>query len=131
MRQSKNTSLAEMKNEYIQYQQQRERVKKLQKKKLFRRLTVFGGLALVVSFFLVSMLVERTYALQQKQEELAQVNEELKQLKDEQNSLENQIVKLNDDEYIAKVARSTFFFSGDGEIIFSLPEDKKGNKGTE
>ena len=34
-------------------------------------------------------------------------------------------VKLNDDDYIAKLARKEYFFSKKNEIIFNIPEDKK------
>ena len=40
----------------------------------------------------------------------------------EEEQLKEEIVKLNDDEYIAKLARKEYFLSDDGEIIFNLPE---------
>ena len=41
--------------------------------------------------------------------------------------LELQIAKLQDDEYIAKLARKEYFLSEEGEIIFTIPKesDKK------
>ncbi len=43
--------------------------------------------------------------------------------------LKSQIIKLNDDEYIAKLARKEYFLSEDNEIIFAIPEnDKKDDK---
>lgn len=39
--------------------------------------------------------------------------------------LKDEVVKLNDDEYIAKLARSEYFLSQDGEIIFNIPEPKE------
>ena len=38
--------------------------------------------------------------------------------------LKDEIVKLNDDEYIGKLARKEYFLSDDNEIIFTLPEKK-------
>jgi cell division protein DivIC len=38
------------------------------------------------------------------------------------------IVKLNDDEYIAKLARKEYFLSNDNEIIFTLPETESQEK---
>ncbi|HJA90808.1 MAG TPA: septum formation initiator family protein, partial [Candidatus Jeotgalibaca merdavium] len=32
---------------------------------------------------------------------------------------------LQDDEYVAKIARSRYYLSKDGELIFSLPEDNR------
>ena len=49
---------------------------------------------------------------------------QLAKLEKEQRLLEEEIVKLNDDEYIAKFARKEYFLSDDGEIIFNLPENE-------
>jgi len=38
--------------------------------------------------------------------------------------LEEEIVKLNDDEYISKLARKDYFLSENGEVIFNIPENK-------
>ena len=46
-------------------------------------------------------------------------------LQDKEIELKEQIKRLNDKEYIEKLARSEYFLSNDGEIIFKLPEDKK------
>ena len=43
--------------------------------------------------------------------------------------LTGRLAKLNDDEYIAKLARQEYFLSDKNEIIFSLPKkDGKGEK---
>lgn len=38
-------------------------------------------------------------------------------------TLSQQATLLKDDEYVAKLARSRYYLSKDGEIIFSVPED--------
>ena len=53
------------------------------------------------------------------------MEETLAKLERKQMILENEIVKLNDDEYIAKLARSEYFLSDKGEIIFNIPEPEK------
>lgn len=35
---------------------------------------------------------------------------------------EKQVVKLQDDDYVAKYARAKYFYSRDGELIFNIPE---------
>ncbi|MBO1910044.1 septum formation initiator family protein, partial [Microvirga sp. 3-52] len=47
---------------------------------------------------------------------------------DEQEMLMNQLAKLEDDEYIAKLARQEYFLSDDNEIIFSMPNKKVEDK---
>ena len=39
--------------------------------------------------------------------------------------LEQQIRQLNDDNYILRIARSEFFLSEEGELIFNLPDQEK------
>ncbi|MCP6347103.1 septum formation initiator family protein, partial [Klebsiella pneumoniae] len=38
-------------------------------------------------------------------------------------TLSQQASLLKDDEYVAKLARSRYYLSKDGEVIFSVPED--------
>ncbi|MEG0552637.1 MAG: septum formation initiator family protein [Carnobacterium sp.] len=47
----------------------------------------------------------------------------LKDTKQEHEQLQTQIKRLEDEDYVAKIARSQYYLSKDNEIIFSLPED--------
>ncbi|WP_224654447.1 FtsB family cell division protein, partial [Escherichia coli] len=58
---------------------------------------------------------------QQKVETLAKLEE----VKEEQDLLKKQLVKLDDDDYIAKLSRKEYFLSDKNEIIFTVPENKK------
>ena len=46
-------------------------------------------------------------------------------LAEENQNLKVQVGLLQDDEYVAKLARSRYYLSKDGELIFSLPEDNR------
>ena len=50
-------------------------------------------------------------------------NVALKDTKQEHEQLQTQIKRLEDENYVAKIARSQYYLSKDNEIIFSLPED--------
>lgn len=99
--------------------------------RLFRRLTVFFVFAVAISFFMISTLLSQSSTLADKIEEKEKYTKELDKLKQKEMMLEEEIVKLNDDEYIAKLARKEYFLSENNEIIFSLPNEKEknGNKG--
>ncbi len=58
-------------------------------------------------------------------EEKQKADQELVALKKDETILKEEIIKLNDEEYIAKLARKDFFLSNSNEIIFNLPEEKK------
>ncbi len=47
----------------------------------------------------------------------------LKKTENNQEQLNMQIKRLEDENYVAKLARSQYYLSKDNEIIFSLPED--------
>ena len=55
-----------------------------------------------------------------------QLDQELAELKKQQQILKEDIIKLNDDDYIAKLARKEYFFSENNEVIFKIPEENKG-----
>ena len=65
--------------------------------------------------------------LDEKTEEKEQLKKNLAKLEKDETLLKEEIVKLNDDDYIAKLARKDYFLSDDNEIIFTLPKRKIGN----
>ncbi len=118
-----------MENEYVRQKEHITKSSSKRKKRLVRRLSVLLVLVLAISGFLISTLISRAQVLEDKQSEKAQLEKKLEDLKDKQSALEEEVVKLNDDEYIAKLARRDYFLSNDGEIIFNIPEtDKDKNK---
>jgi cell division protein DivIC len=50
------------------------------------------------------------------------LEKQLTGLEKEEKILREEIVKLNDDEYIAKIARRDYFLSDDDEIIFNIKD---------
>ncbi|WP_064090888.1 FtsB family cell division protein [Rossellomorea aquimaris] len=118
-------NVTSMENEYVRHQEHIHHSSSKRKKRLVRRLSLFFVLVLAISGFLVSTLISRTQVLEDKRAEKAQLEKKLEHLKDKQSALEEEIVKLNDDEYIAKLARRDYFLSDDGEIIFNIPEPDK------
>lgn len=95
------------------------------KKLIFRRLSLFFIFAAFVSYFMISSILSQTSALNAKMDQKKQLDREYSNLKKQQEILKEDIVKLNDDDYIAKLARKEYFFSNKNEIIFTLPDEKK------
>lgn len=112
-------------NNYMKQQEISERTLARRRKLLIRRLSVFLVLTLAICTLLITTLISREAALEDKQAEKARLEEKLANLEKKQLMLENEIVKLNDDEYIAKLARSEYFLSDKGEIIFNVPKKKE------
>lgn len=110
-------------------QQEQSLKKQARRKKLFvRRMTIFVVLTLTLSYLSISTLISRNSLLQAKEKEKAKLVKQLSALEQEQASLENEVVKLHDKEYINKLARSEYFLSDDGDIIFNIPEKKEDDE---
>lgn len=100
----------------------------IRRKRLIRRLTFFCLLVVVAAYIMISTLVSQAASLEKKEAEKEKVQQELAELETNQEIFKEEIIKLNDDEYIAKLARRDYFLSEDNEIIFNIPEDEKKEK---
>lgn len=56
---------------------------------------------------------------------------EQKEAKGEVDKLQRDVSLLEDENYVAKLARSKFYYSKDGELIFRLPEKSETTTSTE
>lgn len=103
-----------------QTEQQLENKKK--RRGLYRRLTLIVLIALGISYVIGSMLATQAEATQEKINKKIELEKQYAKLKEQEKDHRAEIVKLNDDEYVAKLARSEYFLSEEGEIIFKLPK---------
>lgn len=124
----KSRNVAKIQTSYVKQQEVAEINVGKKRKRLFRRLAVFFIGVAAFSFFMISTLVSQSAALEEKTKVKNDLDLELKQLKQEEVFLEEEIVKLNDDEYISKLARKDYFLSESDEIIFNLPAKKEKDK---
>jgi cell division protein DivIC len=92
-----------------------------------RRMAIFFILAAVVIIGLVQANEVQKERLAAKEEQKAAVTEKLNETIETHELLKLQIAKLEDDEYIAKLARKEFFLSEEGEIIFTIPKTTEKN----
>lgn len=119
------TNIASIKNEYVRSLQEKKDRRRARKVRLYRRLTVFSVVAVVMFSILTYMFVNQKTVLAAKEQEKEVLLEQLAEKEEEQAMLTNQLAKLNDDEYIAKLARQEYFLSEKNEIIFSLPQNSE------
>ncbi|RHW31815.1 septum formation initiator family protein [Neobacillus notoginsengisoli] len=124
----KKRNVARIHNEYTESKYYTEEAASIKRSLLVRRLAAFSLLAVLFAFFTISSIYSRAEVLEEKREEKKMLEQKLSGLNREQDILKEEILKLNDDEYIVKLARKEYFLSDKGEIIFSLPEDNKKGK---
>jgi cell division protein DivIC len=121
-------NIAKIENQYVQQREKAGIAETRKRKLLFRRLAVFALFASVISYLMISTFISQSAALEKKQAEKEQLEQNLASLQKQQEILDEEIVKLNDDEYIAKLARKEYFLSEKNEIIFNLPKEKKDSQ---
>ena len=108
--------------------------KRLAKKRAARNRRLIASFAMILFIIgiLGKTLINQNERLEEKRQILKEREEELVQAIETQELLKLQLAKLDDDEYIAKLARKEYFLSEEGEIIFTIPNKKKdqsSNKG--
>jgi cell division protein DivIC len=120
----KKTDVTKLQTEYTVQQEELSISAARKKKLLFRRLTAFSVCALAIGFFMISTLISQSSTLEEKAAEKKTLDGKIALLEKEEKELKEQIVKLNDEDYLAKLARKDLLLSEKGEIIFSIPDEK-------
>ncbi|WP_407272591.1 FtsB family cell division protein [Radiobacillus sp. PE A8.2] len=120
----KEAKVAKIESTYVkQYDAQVERQKK-KKKRLFRRLVLFSVIVMISIGSLTTFHLKQRAIYAQKQEQLEQLENQMSSLEEQEENLQQEVELLNDEEYVNKIARTNYFFSEEGEIIFKLPDEK-------
>lgn len=119
--------VASIRNDYVRSVERQEKRQQAHKVRLFRRLSAFGVIFLLAAIWIGTTLYGQSQSIAEKEMQQAETLAALQEVEKEQAQLKEQIMLLNDDDYIAKLARKEYFLSDEGEIIFTVPkaEDKK------
>ena len=113
-----------IRNDYVRSVERQE----AHKVRLFRRLSVFAVLVVMASIWVGTTIYAQSQTISEKEQAREQALTELEAVEQEQAELNEQILLLNDEEYIGKLARKDYFLSEEGEIIFTVPENKEKSK---
>lgn len=114
-------------NGYTKRRDTEKKVRRSENRVAKKRAMLFGSLMLLIVGILLIVAFNQKTQNQLLQEELVQTQEVMDERIAEEKDLEQQIKQLNDENYIARIARSEFFFSEEGEIIFNLPKTNDEN----
>lgn len=105
------------KKKYAEFQQQ-------QRQLIFRRrrlAAIFVG-ALVIFAIIGMQIFHDMQRMHQLNELRVEANTEMKEVNADVDQLHQDVSLLKDDEYVAKLARSKFFYSKDGEKVYPILE---------
>ncbi len=114
-----------IRNDYVRSVERQEQRQKAHKVRLFRRLSFFGLIVVLASIWIGSTLHAQSQTLSEKEQLHKEALVTLQEVEQEQENLKEQIVLLNDDDYLAKLARKEYFLSEKGEIIFTVPKTEE------
>ena len=127
MSQARRRALQEATLRYMQEKQVYEKIKRRRRRGLYRRLIAYSIITVFLSVSFISVLISQNEMFSEKKQEKLQLEKELELVKQEEQDLREEIKKLNDYEYIGELARRDYFFSDEGEIIFTFPNDMPTN----
>lgn len=114
------------KKQYAEFQKQHRRL--IYRR---RRLAILAVVALIFFCFVGFQLFSEHQRLDKLMTIKAETNTNLKKTDNKVASLKRDVALLNDKEYVLKEARSRFYYSKDGELIFALPEQKQKQENQE
>ncbi len=123
MAKKQSESVARLDSTYMQHYDAYVERHQRKKKRLVRRLVMFALLVMIVVGSMVIYHVKQQSIYAQKHEQYEQLQVEMDALKKEEKDLEEEIELLNNEEYVLQIARTNYFFSKEGEIIFKMPNE--------
>lgn len=109
--------------EQVQKHDLAEKRNRRRRRRLIQRLVFVLTVVLVLFGALTTYHIKQRITYAEKQVEYETLVEEMSALEREKGMLEEEINLLNDDEYILDIARTNYFLSKKGELIFQVIEE--------
>lgn len=119
-----NKKIATIENAYAK--EQYSAFLKQQRQLIFkrRRLVLFSVIALVIFIVIGFQYVAERQHLAELRAIQTKTSAELVANNTKVTALKHDVALLQDEDYVAKIARDQFFYSGSGELVFVLPDDQ-------
>ena len=89
-----------------------------------RRLTFLSCAIILLVGVIISNAFNNFCQIVKNKNELALLNSQYEDLLHDSESLQSEITKLQDSEYVARYAREKYLYSLPDEVIIKLPDDK-------
>ena len=102
-----------------------KRKTKIAIKKNAKRMLVFGFFSFIIISFVVVTLSNIIGQIVDKYKEAHELEKKMALLEENEKDLTNEILKLQDSDYLARYAREKYFYSKDGELIIRLPSSNE------
>lgn len=109
-------------SDYMEQYELEQNLTKRRQKALFRRLAVAGMVMLLLIAILTHYHIGQRALYSEKVEQHDALQTELSELEKVERELQEEINLLNDETYILDIARTNYFLSKEGELIFQLED---------
>ncbi|MCA9764938.1 MAG: septum formation initiator family protein [Carnobacterium sp.] len=123
MKKQEPKNVARLQNEYTKSKTLQAHREQKKTRKTRMRVTIILLIGSFVIIFFTLKIFLNMQSISKMESEKQQAEMTLKETKKEQELLRIQVKRLEDEDYVAKLARSQYYLSKDNEIIFSFPED--------
>lgn len=111
-----NSNYMQQYDVYIERQQRK-------RQRLYRRLVLFSLIAVLAIGSMATYHFKQRMLQAEKQEQYEQLEDKFTTLKQDEKNYKEEIELLNNDEYILEIARTNYFFSKKGELIFKIGDE--------
>ncbi|WP_407455375.1 FtsB family cell division protein [Ligilactobacillus aviarius] len=88
------------------------------------KMLILCGVMLVITIMFGFNIIQNNIQAAVLGKKTREARVELKSAKQQNQKLNQRVAELKDSDYLAKIIRKKYFFSKDGETIYSLPSDK-------
>ncbi len=100
-----------------------KRKPKFSVKKIVKRVLVFGFFSVAIIFAVTLSIVNIINQIVDKYKEAEVLEKKMAALDEKEQDLNNEILKLQDQDYLARYAREKYFYSKNGELIIRIPTE--------
>ena len=120
---AKKKTVTRLDSKYVQQYDAYIVRQKRKKQRLIRRLVLFAIVTALVIGGMAAYHMNQRILHAEKTEQYEQLEQELADLKKEESRLQEEIELLNDENYVLDIARTNYFLTKKGELIFKLPDE--------
>ena|SRR5690625_984697 len=117
--------LAKINSDFVARYDIDEERKRRRKKRFIRRFSLISCVIFAIFFIMFSYHLKQRAVYAEKEAAVAELTEQMEVLQLKEQELIEEIDLLNDDEYILDIARSNYFLSKKGEIIFQIRDSSQ------
>ncbi len=117
-----NKRVTKIQSAYVDRYDKEMEQKQKRKKKLIQRLVIVSSVFVVFLGVLISYHFSQRGQYAEKAEESDALMQDYADLHTEKKSLKEEISLLNDEDYVLDIARTNYFLSKKGELIFQVDD---------